>query len=81
MPRVTYKSVTFRRSFALSGVEGRQPPGTYTVETEEALLETLSALVYRRTATLIHVRSGPGVVQALPISQDELDHALALDAK
>jgi hypothetical protein len=79
MSRATYQQVTFRRSFVLSGLEGRQPAGTYTVETVEALHETLSALVYRRIATLIHVHSAPGVKQSFPISQDELDHALAMD--
>lgn len=81
MPRLTYRHVTFRRPFVLAGLDGRQPPGTYTIETVEALLETLSALVYRRTATLIHVSSAPGVKQGFPISPDDLEQALARDAK
>lgn len=81
MSRVTYRKVTFRRPFRLAGLDGRQPAGTYTVETEEELLETLSAPVYRRTGTLIHVTSGPGVKQGLPISPDDLDRALAMDAQ
>lgn len=81
MPRITYKQVTFRQPFLLTGLDGRQPPGTYTVETEEELQETLSALVYRRTATLMHVATAPGVVQGLPISPDDLDLALAKDAQ
>ena len=81
MPRVTYRQVTFRRPFHLTGLDGRQPAGTYTVETEEALLETYPTVAYRRTATLMHVATSPGIVQGLPISPDDLDLALARDAQ
>jgi hypothetical protein len=49
--RTTQKQVTFRRPFSLRGVDGVQPPGTYTVETEEELIEGLSFPAYRRIAT------------------------------
>ncbi len=80
MPRLTYKHVTFRRPFVLAGLDGSQPPGTYTIETVEALIDTVSALVYRRTATLIHVTSAPGMKQGFPISPEDLELALARDA-
>jgi hypothetical protein len=49
--RTITKTVTFRRRLALSGLERVQPAGTYTVETDEALIPTLSVTAYRRTAT------------------------------
>ena len=38
--RTTTKTVTFTRPFNLSGMEEMQPAGTYTVETDEELLQT-----------------------------------------
>ena len=49
--RTTQKQVTFRQPFSLRGVDRVQPPGTYTVETEEELIEGLSFAAYRRVAT------------------------------
>jgi len=49
--RTIQKQVTFRRPFSLRGVDRVQPPGTYTVETEEELIESLSFAAYRRVAT------------------------------
>ncbi len=80
MPRITYETVTFRRPFALSGWDALAPAGNYTVETEDALLDTLSVVAYRRTSTTIHIKTGPGVFQAIALTQDELDRALAQDA-
>lgn len=81
MPRVTYRQVTFRLPFHLTGLDGRQPAGTYTVETEEALLETYPSVVYRRIATLMHVATAAGILQGLPINPDDLELALARDAQ
>jgi hypothetical protein len=73
--------VTFRQPFHLGGLGGRQPAGTYTIETEETLLDTYPTVVYRRTATLMHVATAPGVMQGLPINPDDLDLALAKDGQ
>jgi hypothetical protein len=56
--RTTRKNVTFRRSFSIRGADGAQPPGTYTVETEEEQLPGLSFHAYRRISTTI-VLSAP----------------------
>ena len=36
------RTVTFARPFSLRGIDGVRPAGTYTVETEEELIEGLS---------------------------------------
>ncbi len=46
--RTTSKTVTFTHPFNLSGMDKAQPAGTYTVETDEELLQTLSLPAYRR---------------------------------
>jgi hypothetical protein len=40
--RTTSRTVTFIHPFNLSGMDKEQPAGTYTVETDEELLQTLS---------------------------------------
>ena len=74
--RTSRKTVTFRRPFSLSGMDAVQPAGTYTVETIEELLEGVSFPAWRRTATVILLRSqagtaGPG--QDLDIDPLELE--------
>ena len=51
--RTTHKSVEFVHPFQLAGVDGKQPPGTYDVETIEEQLEGLSFVAYRRISTTI----------------------------
>jgi hypothetical protein len=51
--RTTRTTVTFRRPFSLQGVDCVLPAGDYRVLTDEALIEGLSFLAYRRVATLI----------------------------
>jgi hypothetical protein len=59
--RTNRKTVTFRRPFSLSGMDEVQPAGTYTVETNEELIESLSFPAWRRTATVILLRPQAGV--------------------
>ena len=69
MMRSTIERVTFRHAFALRGLDERQPPGTYEVETDEEPLEGLSFLAYRRVATAIRIPMagrGAGVQPDLP---------------
>ena len=40
--RTTSKTVTFVHPFNLGGMDETQPAGTYTVETDKELLQTLS---------------------------------------
>jgi len=87
MTRTIAKTVTFRRPFALSGLEGVQPAGTYAVETDEELIPTLSFTAYHRTATWLRLpgrREGEvpsaGVSEVVAIDPVELERALARDA-
>jgi hypothetical protein len=80
--RTTSRSVTFRRTFSLQGVDGMQPPGTYTVETDEELIPSLTILAYRRIATTITLPvRNRGVVarQMSTIDPADLEAALARD--
>ena len=59
-----------------------QAPGTYTVQTDEELIEGLSFLAYRRVATVIFVplrHGGPGSLQAITVDPHELADALEGD--
>ncbi len=78
--RTRQKNVMFTRPFFLSGFERVQPPGTYTIETDEELIPELSFAAYRTVATLILLPSrdvGATVIhQAAAIDSKELDAAL-----
>ena len=43
--RTTSKTVTFMHPFSLSGTDEVQPAGTYTVETDEELLQVIAGVV------------------------------------
>jgi hypothetical protein len=81
--RTSQKTVTFRRPFSLSGMDKVQPAGTYTVETNEELLEGVSFPAWRRTATTILLRpqaGAAGPVADLDIDPLELEAAQESDA-
>jgi hypothetical protein len=81
--RTNSKNVTFSRPFALMGMDGVQPAGTYTVETDEELLPTLLHSAYRRTTTWLALPSHAaraGSMQLISIDPIELEAALARDA-
>ena len=82
MMRSTTVDVTFRRAFALKGLESAVPPGTYRVHIEEEQIDGLSFLAYRRLATFIRIpvagRSGSS--QDLLVDPKELKRALARDS-
>lgn len=82
--RTTTRTVTVTRPFELNGMDGMQPAGSYVVETDEELIDSLSFPVYRRTATWIHLphadgrsNGGMGMAQTALIDPDELDKILA----
>lgn len=82
--RVTRKSVTFLRPFALAGVEGEQPAGTYTVETTEEPIGDLSFAGYRRVSTTIVLpspRFGAASRQVVSIDPSDLEAAQTRDAE
>jgi hypothetical protein len=76
--RTSRRTVAFTRAFSLRGVDGVQPAGTYTVETDEELLESVSFPVYRRVATTIFLPSRPGdMVSGQLVTIDPLELAAA----
>jgi hypothetical protein len=67
----------------LSGIDDVQPAGTYTVETDEELIQDGPFPAYRRIATLIFLRSPPGgavMEQVADIDPLELEAAQRRDA-
>jgi hypothetical protein len=81
--RTTTKTVTFTHPFTLSGVDEVQPAGSYILEIDEELIETLSFPAYRSTGTWIRLPSqgrGGTSSQAVKLTPAELGEALAKDA-
>ena len=73
-----------RTPSVLSGVEGVQPSGTYTVETDEEQLETFSRPAYRRISTLIRLPVCAGGIlttQVVTVDPVELSEILAKDSQ
>ena len=88
MTRTTRTTVTFSRPFSLKGFDGQQPAGSYSVETDEELLEGLSFPAYRRMATMMQLQSAAGlkerasgILQVAIIDPDQLAAALAADVE
>jgi len=52
--------VTGSRHVTVDTADGVRPAGTYTVETDEELIEGLSFPAYRRVATVMLLPSGAG---------------------
>ena len=80
--RVTRRAVSFRHPFELSGVDGAQPAGTYTVETADESIGGLSFTAYRRVSTTIELAShqfGPAARQVVTIDPLDLEAAQTLD--
>lgn len=82
--RVTHRSVEFRNSFCLPGLEGQQPAGIYEVVTIEEQIESLSFLAYRRlSTTIVHggTVSGKRAEQVSDIDPEDLQDALFMDGE
>jgi len=81
--RTTSKTVTFTHPFNLTGMDELQPAGTYTVETDEELLQPSSLPAYRRIATLLRLERNTGAVltQIVETNPAELAAALVRDAR
>jgi hypothetical protein len=81
LTRTQYTTLVFRRSFPLKSSGGLQAAGTYTVETEEELLDGLSFPAYRRVSTTITRQTGRAgtLVEAIPVDPRELAEAQAAD--
>src|SRR5689334_17114834 len=79
--RIRSDAVIFAHPFALTDA-GEQPAGTYTVETEEAMLPT-SVIAYRRVATWIRLPGqvgGARTTEVVRVEPEELTRLLASDA-
>ena len=82
--RTTSKTVTFMHPFSLSGTIEAHPAGTYTVETDEELLQPSSLPAYRRISTLMRLpvrTTGTVLTQIVETNPVELARALARDAQ
>lgn len=82
LTRTSRRTVTFSHPFVLTGVDGVQPAGTYTVETDEELVDGLSFPAYRRVATviLLPVRAGgTTLAQAATVNPLDLERAEQAD--
>ena len=78
--RTQNSSVHFRKAFALSGLDGMQPPGIYHLQRYEILLDTITAPAYRHMSTTIELHDQPaGVIRTATVDPLELDEALARD--
>jgi hypothetical protein len=77
--RTSQTTVAFRRPFVLDGCDSLQPPGSYVVETEEELLETLLHAAWKRTSTVMLLKKH-GRIEYWPIKPDDLRDALLRDA-
>jgi hypothetical protein len=68
--------VTFPQPFLLRAIDVVVPAGAYNVDTDEELIDGLSFLAYRRTATWIHVPSittKSGSSQMILVQPSELE--------
>jgi hypothetical protein len=81
--RTLSTSVTFRKPFRLSAVDGLQPAGTYRIETDEHQIDGLSFNAFQHQSTTLFLPADPkpGVTrQSVQIDRAELADALARDA-
>jgi hypothetical protein len=76
--RTTSRQVIFGQPFWISGLDCRQSAGTYTVDTEEKLVEARAFLAWKHVATTLRITK-QGVTEYIRVNRDELDDALARD--
>jgi len=79
--RVTTKTVIFAHPFVVNAMYGEQPPGVYTVETEEELLESISFPVHRRVSTVMFCHGPSGITRFVTIDPHVLEAAMARDVR
>jgi hypothetical protein len=81
--RTRRKRVTFAEPFLLIAIDAVLPAGTYNIDTDEELIDGLSFLAYRRTATWIHlpaVGTKTGCSQMILVQPSELETGLQSEA-
>src|SRR5258708_32100385 len=82
--RPTSGTVRSPRPFLLTGIGGEQPAGSYTVETDEELLQNVSVPAYRRISTLIRLPPRPDsteLARIVDLDPVELAAIVASDAE
>jgi hypothetical protein len=82
MRRTTTRTVTFKHPFAIEGLDGWQPAGSYVVDTEEELLQELSFSAWHRIHTSIRLPQRPGgwvTHQDVTLDPAAIDAALTVD--
>ena len=80
--RTDSTTVSFINPFSLKELEGIQPAGSYLVETDYEVIESISRLAYRRVATLLTIPSvstSQSLSQRVFVDQTDLDAALMKD--
>ena len=77
--RTSRKDIVFLRPFILDGMTTVHPAGTYTVETEEENLDTVSSSTWSQVRTLIDVGSA-GNAEYMSVNPKQLHEALIRDA-
>ncbi len=80
--RSTITTVTFHKPFAMAGVDGRHPPGTYEVMTDEEELPGVSFVAWRRVRTSMRLPSlgtASAQEQWVTIQPEELSRNLEAD--
>lgn len=82
MVRTTRTMVTFKHPFKLGDLDDSHPAGSYSIETDEELLQDVSFPAYRRTATWMQRISDavhPRLMPTTIIDPLELEAALYAD--
>jgi hypothetical protein len=79
----TRKHVTFAHPFLLPTLGEEQPAGSYLVETDEELAQSLSFPAYKRVRTIIylHAAGDAYVTGSASIDPGELESALERDGR
>lgn len=65
--RTTKTTVTFRHPFKLGNADELHPAGSYSIETDEELLQDVSFPAYRRMATLMQKINEQNPTRIMPI--------------
>ena len=78
--RTTRSVAVFNSAFTLGGIDGELPAGSYRIESEEELIESLSFVAFRRVETTIELPAiGSVSLKRQVVAIDPLDLALAQD--
>lgn len=80
--RTRRETVVFKRPFRISGVDHVVGAGSYTVVTDEELIEGLSFTAIRRLATTITIPAGTNssAMETIPIDPGDLAKAQRADS-